>query len=78
MSFLGATIDADALAALRVNMPAWRVRWPIGAAAASALAVINIGPWGRDYHQRTERVHEPYSFGVVPELLWRVVRAELE
>jgi arginine utilization protein RocB len=37
------------------------------------VPVINIGPWGRDYHQRTERVNMPYAFEVVPELIWRVV-----
>lgn len=77
MSFLGAHIDGAALDAIRANMPAWRVRWPIQPTADASLAVINIGPWGRDYHQRTERVHMPYSFGVVPELVWRVVAAEL-
>lgn len=46
----------------------------IGPAPADALhfPVVNIGPWGRDSHQRLERVHVPYSFGVVPELLWRI------
>jgi arginine utilization protein RocB len=34
---------------------------------------VNIGPWGRDYHRRTERVYMPYSFEVLPELIWRVV-----
>ena len=77
MSFLGARIDGEALAAIRANMPAWQTRWPIAPAAADGMAVVNIGPWGRDYHQRTERVHEPYSFGVAPELVRRVVRAEL-
>ncbi len=34
--------------------------------------VVNIGPWGREYHQRLERVHVDYSFKVLPELLWRI------
>lgn len=77
MSFLGARIDGETLAAIRANMPAWQTRWPIAPAAADGMAVVNIGPWGRDYHQRTERVHAPYSFGAAPELVRRVVRAEL-
>jgi arginine utilization protein RocB len=36
--------------------------------------IINSGPWGRDYHQRLERVHAPYAFGVLPELLWRIIQ----
>lgn len=38
---------------------------------------INIGPWGRDYHQKTERVNVRYTFGVLPELLWRTTLAVL-
>jgi arginine utilization protein RocB len=34
--------------------------------------VINVGPWGRDYHQRLERIFMPYSYGVMPELVWRI------
>jgi arginine utilization protein RocB len=36
------------------------------------VPVINVGPWGRDYHQRLERIYMPYSFGVMPELVWRI------
>jgi arginine utilization protein RocB len=39
--------------------------------------IVNIGPWGKDYHQRLERVHTPYAFEVLPELLWRVLRGIL-
>jgi arginine utilization protein RocB len=39
--------------------------------------IVNIGPWGKDYHQRLERVHTPYAFEVLPDLLWRIVRAIL-
>lgn len=39
--------------------------------------VVNIGPWGRDYHQRLERIFMPYAFGTVPELLWRVTHTVL-
>ncbi|GGL17626.1 M20/M25/M40 family metallo-hydrolase [Deinococcus radiotolerans] len=31
--------------------------------------VLNVGPWGRDYHQKLERVHRPYAFGTLPRLL---------
>ena len=39
--------------------------------------VVNIGPWGRDYHQMGERVHKEYSFVELPELLSRLVRGTL-
>lgn len=40
--------------------------------------IVNIGPWGKDYHQRLERVHTPYAFEVLPELLWRIVQSILK
>jgi len=71
--------DADALSAtvqsvVLANTPdADRVTWDVAAAERLGVPVINIGPWGRDYHQRLERVHEAYSFETVPELVYRVV-----
>ncbi len=49
---------------------------PLGVAplpSGFSCPVINIGPWGREYHQRLERVHVSYAFGTLPELLKRVV-----
>ena len=36
---------------------------------------INIGPWGRDYHRRLERLHAPYAFGTLPNVLLAVIDA---
>lgn len=35
--------------------------------------VINIGPFGRDAHGLYERVHMPYSFETVPELIFQTI-----
>jgi arginine utilization protein RocB len=35
--------------------------------------IINIGPWGRDYHQKLERVHTPYAFEFLPMFLWNLI-----
>ncbi len=76
--------DADALSAtvrsvVLANTPdADRVTWDVAAAERLGVPVINIGPWGRDYHQRLERVHEAYSFETVPELVYRVVHDLLQ
>jgi arginine utilization protein RocB len=40
--------------------------------------VINIGPWGRDYHHWLERLHAPYAFDVLPKVLRDVMEAVLE
>jgi arginine utilization protein RocB len=39
--------------------------------------IINIGPWGRDYHQKLERVYTPYAFEVLPGFLWNLIHAVL-
>ncbi|HEX6288969.1 MAG TPA: M20/M25/M40 family metallo-hydrolase [Herpetosiphonaceae bacterium] len=80
MSFLGSATSAEDVAAIASNTPAWeaRLRFDYAAVSALDLPTINIGPWGRDYHQRLERVHMPYSFEVLPELIWRVAGRVLE
>ncbi|WP_102961458.1 M20/M25/M40 family metallo-hydrolase [Mangrovicella endophytica] len=67
MSFLGQRMQAGA-AVVAENTPAARLVDKPGAAALEFPAV-NIGPWGREFHQRLERVHAPYAFGVLPRLL---------
>lgn len=76
MSFLGCRDTKAALEAMAANTPAFGkiLHFDYRLPAQLAIPVVNLGPWGRDYHQRTERVHMPYSFGVLPELLWRVCR----
>jgi len=39
---------------------------------------VNIGPWGRDYHQKWERVHMPYAFDVLPDVIFEAAVACLE
>lgn len=80
MSFLGPCDDPEGVAVVTANTPAWgtRLNFDYAAAVESALPVVNIGPWGRDYHQRTERVHAPYAFGTLPRLLWHTLHSALE
>jgi arginine utilization protein RocB len=74
MSFLGCADAAEELVVVSENTPAWgtRLRFDYSSARELDVPVINVGPWGRDYHQRLERVYMPYSFGVMPELVWRI------
>lgn len=76
MSFLGHVPDAGDLTLIASNTPAPDL---IDHPQPSALRfpVVNIGPWGRDYHQRLERVHAPYAFHDLPQLLWGVASAFL-
>ncbi|MFZ0215816.1 MAG: M20/M25/M40 family metallo-hydrolase [Candidatus Dormiibacterota bacterium] len=80
MSFFGGGEEAVGLQAIAENTPGWdrAIRVDTEAARRLDVPIVNIGPWGRDYHQRLERVFAPYGFGVVPELVWRVVRDLLD
>ena len=71
---------ADDASTLSQNMPGWGMRWNVDYAGAKLLnvPVVNVGPWGREYHQRLERVHSDYAFRVLPELVWRLTLGALE
>jgi len=74
MSFLGqAAGSGDSVAA---NTPVGRLvdRRP---ADSLDFPVVNIGPWGREFHQRLERVHAPYAFGILPGLILAIAQGVL-
>ena len=75
MSFLGCSDTPDNAALVMDNTPVWGsgLFFDYAQAARRRIPIVNIGPWGRDYHQRAERVNIPYSFGVVPELIMRII-----
>ncbi|MCB1882746.1 MAG: M20/M25/M40 family metallo-hydrolase [Geminicoccaceae bacterium] len=78
MSFLG-PIDAADLTAAAANTPVWgsSIDWD-PARPGPGWPMVNVGPWGRDYHHWLERVHVPYAFGVLPRLVRAVALAALE
>lgn len=71
MSFLGQKADKNNLIAnntpisrLQDNPPSQSLSFP----------VVNIGPWGREFHQKLERVYAPYAFDQLPKLLGQIAR----
>lgn len=42
-----------------------------------AFPVVNIGPWGRELHQKLERVYSPYAFDILPRFLAHTVTSFL-
>jgi arginine utilization protein RocB len=76
MSFLGHRQEVAQARLVAENTPAGLY---VDDARDTALRfpVLNIGPWGRDYHQKWERVHSPYTFEVLPHLVFEAVRASL-
>ncbi|RYE34914.1 MAG: M20/M25/M40 family metallo-hydrolase [Hyphomicrobiales bacterium] len=73
MSFFGHRPSAADGAFVAANTPA---RTLIDRSQADALQfpVVNIGPWGREYHQRLERIYTPYGFDDLPRFLRRVTK----
>lgn len=77
LSFVGVDAEVEAgLPALRDNMPLFGRGYTLDFEAMWALncPVVNIGPWGKDAHGLYERVYMPYSFEVVPQLIYEVVK----
>ena len=68
MSFFGHAPDVGNTEIIAANTPiAELVDHPV--ADALRYPVVNIGPWGREYHQRHERLYAPYAYGVLPDFL---------
>lgn len=72
MSFLGQADESD-VPTIAANTPAWNagLHWPAGEAFAG-IPIVNAGPWGRDYHTVLERLHAPYAFEVLPDLIGEI------
>ena len=72
---LDESIRAD-LPALRSNMPLFGRGYGLDLEAVAQLQVpvANVGPWGKDAHGLTERVHMPYAFEVVPQIIYETAR----
>lgn len=44
---------------------------------AKSFPTVNLGPWGREFHQKLERVHAPYAFDVLPGLVMDIAQTFL-
>jgi arginine utilization protein RocB len=78
MSFLG-QVDAHDLRETATETPIWgsSIIWDLSAQPTPALPMVNIGPWGRDYHHWLERVDVDYAYRVLPDLVFEVAIAVL-
>lgn len=70
LSFVSAPKN-ERMVALENNMPAYgsRYKLPIEDMQKLSLPVVNIGPYGKDAHQFTERIERAYSFEIAPKLV---------
>ena len=62
MSFLGRGNGGFEIAA--ANTPIWGTSFTLD--PSPGYPIVNIGPWGRDYHHWLERLNTPFAFKVLP------------
>lgn len=80
LSFVCLNDDIEAQTdALSDNMPVFNRGFTLDFESMQALnmPVLNVGPWGKDAHGLYERVHMPYSFEVVPQLIYEALQEVL-
>ena len=71
MSFFGEA--AGDMAVVAANTPIWGSGFTMP--EPGGYPSVNIGPWGRDYHHWLERLHAPYAFETLPNVLLAVIDA---
>lgn len=74
LSFVTAP-KSEKIAALQSNMPAYGPKYslPLADMQALSLPVVNIGPFGKDAHQFTERIEKAFSIGIAPFLVYDTI-----
>lgn len=74
-SFMALSDDPQELVALEKNMPSWGSKYhhPIEEIMEINVPVVNIGTYGKDGHQLTERVHKNHTFQQVPNITWNTL-----
>ncbi|MGV3553001.1 M20/M25/M40 family metallo-hydrolase [Rhizobium sp.] len=77
MSFFGTAGRGSNNTVIADNTPAnlWVDNPP---ADALEYPVVNIGPWGREFHQRLERLYMPYAFEVFPDFIFEIASEMLQ
>ena len=60
---------------LKEDCPLWNRGYhlPLEDLAALDATAVNLGPWGRDLHKFTERIHVPFAREMLPQLLGALV-----
>ncbi|MBA4536719.1 M20/M25/M40 family metallo-hydrolase [Bacillus aquiflavi] len=76
MSFVSLSDDEKEIQAACDNNPSWGTKHYIDYQHIRDLniPVINIGPYGYDAHKKYERVELEYSFNIVPNLTFQVIK----
>ena len=77
LSYVNYDDDANGWAAFESNTPVWGDTYSIPFAEMAQLKapVLNVGPFGKDAHQRTERLHVDSAFVEMPVMLETLVKS---
>ena len=80
MSYVGNHLSEGAIQSLSANMPQWQGIYevPFEDMKAIQMPMINIGPWGKDLHQYSERVYKKDVLKHTPRLLAQLLRIEMD
>ncbi|MTT32124.1 M20/M25/M40 family metallo-hydrolase [Terrilactibacillus sp. BCM23-1] len=79
-SYLSMNGTEDDAEDLKMNIPVWDhlYQLPLDLIHHLNIPSINIGVYGKDAHQWTERVYKPYSFHVLPMLIQEITNTTLK
>lgn len=75
LSYAAAPKDPAIVASLKENIPGFGTKYqlPLEDMQKLSLPVVNIGSYGHDAHQFTERVERDYSYRLAPELVYKTI-----
>jgi arginine utilization protein RocB len=76
LSYVNYVDEAEGWTTYQSNTPVWGDTYSIPFDGMKQLQapVLNIGPFGKDAHKRTERLHTKSAFEIVPVLVEEMVR----
>lgn len=79
-SYLKIDDSRDSVEELVNNFPRMEELYPVPVDKIQSLDIpaFTFGTYGKDAHKWTERVHKPYTFGVLPKLIEKTIRYYLE
>lgn len=77
LSYVNYEDDGNGWGAYEKNTPVWGETYSIPFAEMAALKapVLNVGPLGKDAHQRTERLHVDSAFVEMPQIIEKLLRS---
>ncbi|MCI2255675.1 M20/M25/M40 family metallo-hydrolase [Domibacillus sp. PGB-M46] len=76
LSYVNGNGEGEGWQAFEKNTPVWQDSYSIPFADMAKLKapVLNIGPFGKDAHKRTERLHMKHAFEQLPVLLEKWIK----